>query len=158
MEYLPCLKEKELYAPLCPTPLWPPWTVAHQAPLPTEFSRQEYWSLLPFPFGGDLPNPGNLGILNCKQILYCLSHLGSLNQKEDRVNLLVSLLFQEEGPVKILPSNRICHLFCYPAARNEFWWSICKWWFHAITHPIRPVNESSIISFKWKNPEQWQHF
>ena len=31
---------------------------AHQAPLPTEFSRQEYWSGLPFPSPGDLPNPG----------------------------------------------------------------------------------------------------
>ena len=33
------------------------WTVAHQPPLPTEFSRQEYWSGLPFPTPGDLPNP-----------------------------------------------------------------------------------------------------
>ena len=35
-----------------------PWTVAHQAPLPMEFSMQEYWSGLPFPSPGDLPNPG----------------------------------------------------------------------------------------------------
>ena len=35
-----------------------PWTVAHQAPLSLEFSRQEYWSGLPFPSPGDLPNPG----------------------------------------------------------------------------------------------------
>ena len=35
-----------------------PWTVAHQAPLPMGFSRQEYWSGLPFPPQGDLPNPG----------------------------------------------------------------------------------------------------
>ena len=35
-----------------------PWTVAHQAPQSMEFSRQEYWSGLPFPFPGDLPNPG----------------------------------------------------------------------------------------------------
>ena len=35
-----------------------PWTVASQAPLPMEFSRQEYWSGLPFPPPGDLPNPG----------------------------------------------------------------------------------------------------
>jgi len=34
------------------------WTVAHQAPLSLEFSRQEYWSGLPFPLPGDLPNPG----------------------------------------------------------------------------------------------------
>ena len=35
-----------------------PWTVAHQAPLSMEFSRQEYWSGLPFPSPGDFPNPG----------------------------------------------------------------------------------------------------
>ena len=34
-----------------------PWTVAHKAPLSMEFSRQEYWSGLPFP-SEDLPNPG----------------------------------------------------------------------------------------------------
>ena len=33
------------------------WTVAHQTPLSMEFSRQEYWSGLPFPSPGDLPNP-----------------------------------------------------------------------------------------------------
>ena len=35
-----------------------PWTVAYQAPLSMEFSRQEYWSQLPFPFPEDLPDPG----------------------------------------------------------------------------------------------------
>ena len=35
-----------------------PWTVAYQAPLPMGFSRQEYWSRLPFPSPGDLPDPG----------------------------------------------------------------------------------------------------
>ena len=35
-----------------------PWTVAHQAPLSMGFSRQEYWSGLPFPSPMDLPNPG----------------------------------------------------------------------------------------------------
>ena len=34
-----------------------PWTVAHQAPLSIEFSRQEYWRGLPFPSPGDLPDP-----------------------------------------------------------------------------------------------------
>ena len=35
-----------------------PWTIAHQAPLSMEFSRQEYWSVLTFPTPRDLPNPG----------------------------------------------------------------------------------------------------
>ena len=34
-----------------------PWTAAQQTPLSMEFSRQEYWSGLPFPTSGDLPNP-----------------------------------------------------------------------------------------------------
>ena len=33
-----------------------PWTIIHQAPLSMEFSRQEYWSGLPFPSPGDLPD------------------------------------------------------------------------------------------------------
>ena len=45
-----------------------PWTVAHQAPLSIGFSRQEYWSGLPFPSPGNLATQGlNLGLL-------CLLH------------------------------------------------------------------------------------
>ena len=52
--------------------------IARQAPLFTEFSRQEYWSGLPSPSPGDLPDPGmNPGLLHCRQILYRLSHHGS---------------------------------------------------------------------------------
>ena len=49
-------KEREVvqsYPTLCE-----PWTVAWQAPPSMGFSRQEYWSGLPFPSPGDLPNPG----------------------------------------------------------------------------------------------------
>ena len=41
----------------CPT-LCDPWTVAHQSSLSMGFSRQEYWSGLPFPSPGELPDPG----------------------------------------------------------------------------------------------------
>ena len=43
------------------SPVWlfaTPWTVAYQAPPSMGFSRQEYWSGLPFPSPGDLPYPG----------------------------------------------------------------------------------------------------
>ena len=54
-----------------------PWTVAHKAPPSMGFSRQEYWSGLPFPSPGDLPDLGiDLGLLHCGQMLYCLSHQG----------------------------------------------------------------------------------
>ena len=46
-----------LVAKLCLT-LVTPWTVACQAPLSMEFSRQEYWSGLPFSSPRDLPDPG----------------------------------------------------------------------------------------------------
>ena len=46
-----------LVAKLCPT-LATPWTVACQATLSMGFSRQEYWSGLPFPSPGDLPDLG----------------------------------------------------------------------------------------------------
>ena len=56
-----------------------PWTVAFQAPLSMECSRQKYWSGLLLPPPGDLPYPGlNLSLLHCKQILH-LSHQGSPN-------------------------------------------------------------------------------
>ena len=50
-------KVKVWVAQSCPT-LCDPWTVAHQALLSVEFSRHEYWSWLPFPSPGDLPDPG----------------------------------------------------------------------------------------------------
>ena len=57
------------------------WTVAYQAPLSMAFSGQEYWSGLPFPPLGDLPDPGIgsdprglLCPLYFRQILYLLSH------------------------------------------------------------------------------------
>ena len=49
--------KKELVTQSCPT-LFDPWTVACQALLSMGFSRQEYWSGLPFPSAGDLPDPG----------------------------------------------------------------------------------------------------
>ena len=41
-----------------PVRLFVTLSVAHQAPLSMEFLRQEYWSGLPFPSPGDLPDPG----------------------------------------------------------------------------------------------------
>ena len=47
-----------------------PWTVAYQAPQSMRFSRQEYWSGLPFPSPGDPPDPGsNPGLPHSRQML-----------------------------------------------------------------------------------------
>ena len=54
------------------------WAVTDQAPLSMGFSRQEYWSGLPFPSPEDLPDPGDeLWSPALRQILYQLSHKGS---------------------------------------------------------------------------------
>ena len=54
------------------------WTIACQAPPSMGFSRQGYWSGLPFPSLGIFPTQGsNLGLPHCGQILYGLSHQGS---------------------------------------------------------------------------------
>ena len=56
------------------------WTVACQAPLSMEFSRQEYWSVGSHSLlrGIFLTQAWNLGLLHCRQILYCLSHQRSM--------------------------------------------------------------------------------
>ena len=55
-----------------------PWTVAYQSPQSMEFSRQEYWSGLPFPSPGDLPHPGiETESPTLQGILYQLSYQGS---------------------------------------------------------------------------------
>ena len=58
---------------------WPPWTVVHQAALSMGFSRQEYWSGLPFPPPGDLPEPDIklLHLLCWRADSLPPSHLGS---------------------------------------------------------------------------------
>ena len=77
----------------CPT-LANPWTIACQAPLSMGFSRQEYWSGLPFLSLGDLPDPGIepgqaddwieslesielIQLNHCRQMIYQLSYEGS---------------------------------------------------------------------------------
>ena len=60
----------------CPA-LVTPWIIACWAPLCMELSRQEYWSGLPFPSPGDLPQPGiNPGSPALQADSYQLSHEG----------------------------------------------------------------------------------
>ena len=79
-----------------------PWTVCS---LPGScsmgFSRQEYWIGLPFPSPGDIPNQGlNLGLLNCRQMLYPLSHQGSLFRNSQKGSL---------GPQDTIQSASLSH-------------------------------------------------
>ena len=54
--YIPCPNKTVMWSVVPDSPT--PWTVACQGPLSMGFSRQDYWSGLPFPSLGDLPQPG----------------------------------------------------------------------------------------------------
>ena len=83
---------------LCLT-LCNPWTVAYRAPLSIGFSRQEYWSGLPFPPPGDLSDPGikPTCLVSCigRWVLYHLSSLPAPqphpSRSSERLNSLASL-------------------------------------------------------------------
>ena len=76
LAYLTCMQSESEVTQSCLTLCDP---VAYQAPLSMGFSRQWYWSGLPFPSPGDLPNPGiEPGLPNYRQTLYHLSHQGEM--------------------------------------------------------------------------------
>ena len=73
-----------------------PWTIAHQAPLSIGFSRQEYWSGLPCPSPGDLPNSGiEPGSPALQADSLSLSHQGSIKRSHNNKKPLHS---SEEVP------------------------------------------------------------
>ena len=83
------------------------WTVAHQDPLSMEFSRQEYWSGLPFLLQGIfLTQRSNPGLPHFRQILYCLSHQGSPPQ----LHLFSSVQFSRSVMSDSCnPMTAVCH-------------------------------------------------
>ena len=69
------------------------WTVANQPPPSMGFSRQEYWSGLPFPSPGDLLTQGlNPSLPHCRQMLYHLSHQGSPTLITSKLQLVVLII------------------------------------------------------------------
>ena len=75
-----------------------PWTIAVQAPLSMEFSRQEYWSELPFPSPGDfVTQESNPGLLHCRGVLYHLSRQGSSSQGLSIIKLYSALVYSQLG-------------------------------------------------------------
>ena len=70
---------KALITQSCPHCLWPHGLQPNRLLWPWKFFRQEHYTGLPFPSPGDLPHLGvNPGLLQCRQILYCLIHEESL--------------------------------------------------------------------------------
>ena len=108
---IPCSIIWGLVAQSCLT-LCNPWSVACQAPLPMEFSRQEYWSGYPLPYPGDLTDPGiKPGSQHCRQILYLLSHQGICGAPIIQSVLWVNLLWE-------LTTNLLSNWYGNEAARK----------------------------------------
>ena len=73
-----------------------PWPITHQAPLSMGFSRQEYWSGLPFPSPGDLPDPGIKPRSSALQAdFYHLSH----QRSPLSVYKIMLILGEYQGPI-----------------------------------------------------------
>ena len=95
-----------------------PWTVAYQAPLSMGFSRQEYWSGLPFPSPGIFPTQGsNLGLWHCRQTLLPSEPPG----KPAAIHVLVSIIPQTPLPSR-LPHSIEQSSLCYTV--SPCWLSI----------------------------------
>ena len=88
-----------------------PWTVARQAPHSVGFSRQEYWSGLPFPTPGDLPTQG---------LKLCLWHL--LRWQANSLSLVRPFQILKDDAVKAL------HSVCQQIWKTQQWpqdWRSC---------------------------------
>ena len=99
------VKVKVLVTQWNPT-LWNPMNCSPPGSSVHGFSRQEYWSGLPFPSPGDIPHPGTEpGLLLCRQILYHLSHQGSKNGQKIQIDISPQVkplfLFQRGAPLDL---------------------------------------------------------
>ena len=109
-----------------------PWTAACQAPLSMEFSRQEYWNGLPWPFPGNLPDPGiELGSPELQgrlltvwatrsKVPLCLSNSKLLAKSSGWRTCP-----QFEKPSKLLSPSKAQHSHPPNEDGNCFFWSPC---------------------------------
>ena len=95
-----------------------PWTVACQVPLSMEFSRQEYWSVLPCPPPGNLPNPG---IEPSSPALQASEPAGKpiLSLGEHYFSGQINGWFQQQQPSKY-PPNKPHQVDIPPSEKNIF--------------------------------------
>ena len=89
------------------------WTVAHQVPLSREFSKQEYWSGLPFPASGDLPN---LGIEPTSHYVSCIGRQVLYHSQTPSLSL----------PYLFLHCNHKFGFFFFFFLVHKFVFDICK--------------------------------
>ena len=89
------------------------WIIAHQAPLSVEFSRQAYWSGLPFPSPGIFPTQGlNLGLLHCRRILYHLSHQGNPQYDFSTQQFILIFFFLSKDCFLLHLDAESCQFYC----------------------------------------------
>ena len=96
-----------------------PWTVAYQAPPSVEYSKQDYWSGLPFNSQGIFLTQGsNPGHPYCRQMLYPLSHQGSLldSLKIQLLNQSCSGMEEQNEPVVFFWQMGCCN---YTVSQGE---------------------------------------
>ena len=113
-----------------------PWTVACQAPLSMGFSRQEYWSGLPFPLPKDLPDPGIEPEYPALQAVYLLSVplFGKPNWKPNFLCFILILQKSRKTEERMSFSD---HLQCEQLAIRGLWalWSTVNAHFIQCTKP-----------------------
>ena len=119
-----------------------PWTaVAHQAPPSMEFSRQEYWSRLPFPSPGDLPTQGlNPGLPHCGQTLYHLSHQGT-------PIYVITLYLTLGGTARLF--SKVTITFCIPTSsvqRLQFLLAVIIICYYYIFFIVAIIHSCEVIS------------
>ena len=101
-----------------------PWNLALQAPLYREFSKQGYWSGLPFPSSGVLPTQGlNPGLPHCRWNLYHLSYQGSPFEPavEDHFVTRGYTMTSTKSELRWYRCHSFIHLF------TEYLWSEWIW-------------------------------
>ena len=155
-----------LYILKSPSRVWlsvSPWAITHQAPLSVEFSRQEYWSVLPCPPPGDLSDPGieptslvspavqfsSVQSLSRVQLLatpWTVAHQASLSITNSKTPL------KPMSTELVMPSNHLilCRpLLLLPSIFSNIRWvfsnesALCTRWpkYWSFTFNISPSNE-----------------
>ena len=118
---------KVLVTQLCLTLCDPMDCVAHQAPLSMGFSRKEYWSGLPFPSPGDLPDPGIKPGSPAMQADTLPSYPSIKMKKNIMANLYKEVPCNPQNNEKRLRFIVKESIFKHYAWYDPIFWMMCKW-------------------------------